>query len=774
MSNSHPKEVLISLKNQFKKDFILIKRRPKIFKLFLVLCFLLFSCAVSGWYYLFFYSADIKNEYGDSIDFNKLEKAGLRRTSFIYSSTDQIIGRFFYEVRDPIKFEETPELLVKGFISAEDQRFFYHPGIDIIAIGRAWIINMSHKAGFKYGKKSGASTITQQLARLLYADELPEFKIRQQTYRRKIKEMRVAIQIDKRYDKKMIMEEFLNRVYFGHGINGISEACRYYFGKDIKKDTLTLREIAILVSLNKSSSVYCPIFHTPAKTDIEPHADEKEKTQIEKQYQKELAQEMTRITLATERYNWVLGRMMENGYITEDDRAKVVFKKEDPLELNLLHIAPIKNDQFGYGNRIVKEMLFMHGYTDNEIVYFGGLHIKTSLDSYIQTIVSDELNRHLTAINEGLANQKEKIEGAVVVIENKTGRIVALSGGHDFSDTNFNRTLSLRSPGSGFKPFVYAAAFEFAGKEFDDTICNCPFTMPAKVSFNGTVLKWWSPRNFKEAHPVPYGYIPLPTGIIRSVNLATLNLAREIGIKSVIKTAHAMGIWGNQGIGRDPENNIWFKSPYADENSPGLQPYLPTAIGGSDVNLLELTNAFSVFARNGIYIKPSIIVQIKDLDEKIVFSAKKPEEKLVLSESTSRKMTVLLRAVTKIGTGRTALKNLKQPVAVKTGTSNGPNDLLMIGYTPEYSVGVRLGYDQPKPIEIPGYMQKVSGSKTLQVSGGWVAGPLFKNIVARIYEKRPLVEFSPEIENELNTLLTKYGYGLPASQTQASQTQKTN
>lgn len=782
MSNPDQKDIITVIKKQLTNDFILIKRRPAIFKLFLALCLLLLFLVLGGGYYLFFYSSDILDFQGNPLDFEKLARSDLKCVSFVYSSDNRVIGRFFYEVRDPVKYDEIPDLLIKGFVAAEDQRFFYHPGVDVFAIGRAFTINTSHKIGFQYGKKSGASTITQQLTRLLYADELPEFRTRQQSYARKIKEARVAIQIDKRYDKKQIMEGLLNRIYFGHGINGISEACRYYFGKDIRKDPLTLREVAILVSLNKSSNVFCPIFHAPDRLSAaQPNIDKKESSETEKQFQKELAQEMTRITLAKERYDWVLGRMLTDGYITEQEYNAAVFKEEEPLEPDLLRITPIKNSQFGYSNRLIKEMLFMHGFTDNEITYYGGLRITTSIDSSVQTMVSEELNKHLATVNKEKTDPKEQIEGAAVVIENKTGRIVALSGGHDFSETNFNRALSLRSPGSGFKPIVYAAAFEFAGKEFDDTICNCPFTMPAKVSFNGTVLKWWSPRNFKETHPVPYGYIPLPTGIIRSVNLATLNLAKEIGMGTIIRTAHDMGIWGNQGIGRDSENKIWFKSPYADENSLGLQPYLPTAIGGSDVSLLELTNAFSVFARNGIYIKPSIIVQIKDLDGKIVFSAKKPEEKRVLSESASRKMTVLLRAVTKIGTGRTALKNLKQPVAVKTGTSNGPNDLLMIGYTPEYSVGVRLGYDQPQPIEIPDYMQKVSGSRTLQVSGGWVAGPLFKKIIERMYEERGTVAFSPEIESELSILLAKYGpvtaQTQPLSLIQdkpAAQTQKSN
>jgi len=777
MGDSYQKEVFSAITNQLKRDFFLIKRRPLLWRFTLFLGILALLSLLG---YLFFSTNGLTDSHGRPLDFGKIEKADMTRTSFVVSSDGQIIGRFFYETRDPLKYDEIPPLLIKGFIAAEDKRFFYHPGIDVVAISRAFITNAFYKIG--YGQRSGASTITQQLARLLYAKELPEFRNQEQSYYRKIKEARVAIQLDRKYPKSKIMEEFLNRIYFGHGTNGISEACRYYFGKNIvRKDELTIPEIAILASLNKSSSIYSPIFNPPPKPLLNSDENKEEVERAEKDYQKKLAKEIARINFAKKRYNYVLQKMLKYGDITEKQYTASLFKEDEPFEQNILHITPLKNPQFGYGNRLVKEMLFMQGFTDNELAYYGGLRIETSIDASIQAIVSEELNKHLALINKGNANQKEKIEGAVVVIENKTGRIVAMSGGHDFSETNFNRALSLRSPGSAFKPFTYAAAIEYHGKDFDSMVCNCPFTMPAKVSFNGTVTKWWTPRNFVEKNMVPYGNITLLTALTRSVNLATLNLAKEIGIKTVILTAHNMGVWGNQGVGRDSENQVWFKSPYADENSPGLQPYLPTAIGGSDVSLLELTNAFSVFARNGAYIKPSIIIQIKDSEEKILYSAEKYQEKRALSESTSRKMTVLLRAVTKIGTGRTALKTLKQPVAVKTGTSNGPNDLLIIGYTPEYSIGVRLGYDMPKTIEIPEYMQKVSGSRNLQVSGGWVAGPLFKNIVEEMYRKRPVVEFPPEIESDLENLIAKHHHA-PA-QTQLSdsaqdkpnsQTQKSN
>lgn len=758
-SGKHDKNTIDTILAELKNDFrvILIKRRPLLGKFLLATAILSFIALLGGGYYMCFSAAGLNDSSGKPLDFEKINKENITRTSFVYSADGKIIGRFFYAARDPVKYGEVPSLLINGFVAAEDKRFFRHQGIDVIAISRALITNAFYKLG--YGKRIGASTITQQLARLLYAEELPEFRNREQSYWRKVKEARVAIQLDRRYSKEKILEEFLNRIYFGHGTNGISEAGRYYFGKDVRKNSLSLQEIAILVSLNKSSSIYSPIFNPPPKPIPLPETSREDQELVEQDYQKARTREVARMTLVRKRYNWVLEKMLVCGYIGKEQYAVSLFAEEEPFDQSALRITPLKNGEFGYGNRMVKEMLLTAGFEDSDITHYGGLSVKTTFDSGIQKIVSEELNTRLAEINQELDG--EKLEGAAVVIENDTGCILALSGGHDFNETNFNRALALRSPGSGFKPIVYAAAFELAGKSFDDTICNCPFTMPARVNFDGTVLTWWSPRNFKERNPVPYGQILLPIGLIRSVNLATLNLAKEIGIKRIIEIAHRLGIWGNRGIQRDSGNNVWFQTPgLVPKAGYGLQPYLPTAIGGSDVSLIELANAFSVFARRGVYLRPTIIDEVRNCDGKLLFSAPKPKKERAISEEAADKTTALLRAVTKVGTARGAFAKVRQPVAAKTGTSNGPKDLLLICFTPDITVGVRLGYDSSRIIEIPEYMKKVSGSRDLQVSGGWVAGPLAAKIIARIYENRPLSEFPYETEERLNALLLKqYGIG---------------
>lgn len=696
-----------------------------------------------GFYGLaYFYTGNLRDDQGKPLNFDKIKRGDFKRSSSIYDySGKEVIGRFFYEIRDPVSKADVPPLLAQGFIAAEDQRFYWklHRGVDWLAVGRAFVFNTLHQIGWKYGPKSGASSIPQQVARLIYAEELSSFHNREPTIRRKSLEAQVAIQLVKRYSKDVLLATFLNQIYFGHGVNGIAEARRYYFGKGLKDGNLDLREVAILASLNKSPSIYCPIFHRPS-----PCGDKvKDETA--------LTHEQIRIISARGRYNWVLERMLDEGYISPEQYKAATFKENEPSDLSLVRqVTKLNDPRFGYGNRMVKEMLLEQGFTDNEISQWRGLMIKTGFDWEIQGIVTEEVNNQLAIVNKELAGQADKLEGSFVMIENQTGRIAAFSGGHDFSETPYNRALALRSPGSAFKPIVFAAAFEFAGKTFEDLICNCPFSM------RGANNKRWTPQNFPEDNPVPLGYRPLPEILIRSVNLGTLNLARGIGIKPIVKTGHLLGVWGEKSIFRDSAGEIWFKAWGAREKGGGLEPLLPTAIGASDVSLLELTNAYAVFQRDGIYLRPQMILEIRDTDNQVLFQAEKQTGRRVLSKETAHKITILLRAVTKVGTAKISMRNIEQQVAVKTGTSNGPNDLSMIGFTPEFTLGIRFGYDQPHAIDLPVYMKRVSGANGMPVSGGWVVGPVFRRIIDRLYQHRAKVKFTPEIEEGLAQLLNNY------------------
>ncbi len=702
-------------------------------------------------YYFYFYDGGLTDDYGREFDLNKLKNSDFKKSSYLYASDGTTkIGIFFDEVRDPITSKEIPEILKQALVAAEDQRFNSHHGVDWSAILRAAICNQLHKIAPGYFRKSGASTIDSQFARLIYAEESEAFKNREPSYSRKIKEARVAIQLDKHYPKEKIMEGFLNMIYFGHGVNGVEEAARRYFDKDLRREKLSLREAAILASLNKAPSLYCPVYHKPQEPEIKENLPEKEKNKIKERYAVELAKENVRISHARERYNWVLERMLKEGFINEEQEKEAHFTNEEHPQLEFVKFTPIKDNRFGYANRFTKEMLLTTGYSDEDLCCFGGLRITTTLDQQTQKIAEEEFRKHLAEVNKEIPVNEEKLEGAFVIIENSTGKILALSGGHNFSDTQYNRVMASRSPGSAFKPFTYAAAFEYFGQTFDNSICNCPFQM------KGGSGKTWAPRNFKEENPVPNGYIPLPVGLIRSVNLATLNLARNIGIQHVVDVANKTGIWGNPGFIRDSGGKTWFRKP-GQELEGGLVPLLPTAIGASDVNLIELANAFTVFFREGNYIRPTLITEIVDQEGKKIYKAKSNSKDNVLSKDSADKVLMLMRAVTKIGTAKVSMRNIDQQVAVKTGTSNGPRDLLMVGGTPELTIAIRVGHDSNKIIRLPEYMKKVAGRSDMNVSGGWVVGPLFRKMVDRIYKKRKKAEFRPEIEDGLSKLLEKLG-----------------
>jgi membrane peptidoglycan carboxypeptidase len=226
-------------------------------------------------------------------------------------------------------------------------------------------------------------------------------------------------------------------------------------------------------------------------------------------------------------------------------------------------------------------------------------------------------------------------------------------------------------------------------------------------------------------------------------------------MERIIKLANSMGVWGNPGIVRDSNGNTWFKQLNY-EIKGGLSPLLPTAIGASDVNLLELANAYTVFFRNGVYIRPTLIIEVKSTyGDEVIYKPKPSSEKRVLSADTSDKILALMRAVAKIGTAKISMRGIEQEVACKTGTSNGPRDVSIWCGTPEFVIAIRFGIDDYRIIELPDYMRKVSGAADMQVTGGWVAGPLARKIIDRIYTERAKINFSPKVETGLQRILKK-------------------
>ena len=719
----------------------------------------------AGYWYMFKYagcipihswSGCLTDDLGAPLDLERLRFSNFRKASYIYGNNNEKIGMIFYEIRDVVRIDEVPKLMKDAFIATEDKRFYEHRGIDMTAIISAGFGNISRKYGLNIWKRSGgASTITQQLARLEYADVVSDFHERTPTLERKIKEARLAIQLEKRFSKDEILEHFLNRIYLGHGANGVAAAYYRYWGKDIRKDNPTIREVAILAALNKSSTTYDPISREQNGLEIRPDIPIEEADKLKEEYRIKLRSEGARQAVKLDRYNFVLAQMLKISAITEEEYETNRFEMEQVGEISnekLAQLKPWKDPTYGYSNRLVKEFLMSNGYTESDLSQYGGLRIYTTINKEIQDIASGEFEKHLELINEGLA-EENKINGAFVIMEVATGNILALSGGNNFDETQYNRVMASRSPGSGFKPFTYAAAMENYQKDFFDKICNCSFR---RRGANGKI---WAPQNFREDNPVPYGYIDLATGLIRSINLATLNLAMSLpdGPLSVVRISNKMGVHGIPGVIKDSDGKVWFRRPGYSEHGNGLVPLLPTVIGASETNMLELANAYAVFFRNGIYLPPTLVKEVRDTyGNEILFRAESPVGKRVLLEETAVKMTALMRAVTKIGTSKISMRNVEQQVACKTGTSDGPKDVSIWCGTPEMVVAFRFGNDDfSKIIDLPIYMRKISKLPNMQVTGGWVAGPLARKIIDRIYENREKVEFSEEIERNLEKLLQR-------------------
>jgi len=713
------------------------------------------ATVVSGYWYVYYFKGCFFNlgclndDQGQPLDIEKIAQFKFKKASYVYANNKKEIGKYFDEIRDRARLNEVPQLLQDAFIAAEDKRFYQHSGIDVYAIASALIGNTTHEFGFKFWTRSGgASTITQQLSRLAFADEVPDFKTRARTYNRKLKEARLAIRIEKRYSKKEILETYLNLIWLGHGANGVVPGAKRYWGKNIRKERLSIKEAAMLASINKNPALYDPIFHKPPEPKIEEGTSPEAIAKLQEEYEAAKIKEVIRLATAKDRYNFVLKQMKYRGSISQKEYEENLFQKDkNPDTEALAKLESWKNPEYGYGNRMVKEMLLTSGHNEDEISQNGGLRIYTTFVPSIQKITSEEFEKHLALLNEG-KEQKDRLNGAFIVIEVKTGNILALSGGNNFDESQYNRAMASRSPGSGFKPFTYAAAMEYSHKDFFDKICNCSFSMrgsgPGKI---------WTPKNFQEENPVPIGYIPFSTGLIRSVNLATLNEARSLGMGPILKLANSMGVWGNPGIVRDSDGKIWFKKPHYEIRG-GLVPLLPTAIGASDVNLIELANAYTVFFRGGNYIKPTLIREIKNTyGDDLLYKADTPNEKRVLSKKTANKMLALMRAVTKIGTAKISMRGIEQQVACKTGTSDGPRDVSMWCGTPEFVIAVRFGMDDYRIIELPAYMKKMTGRSDMQVSGGWAAGRFIRNVIVRYYKDRQKVKFSPSVESELKRLL---------------------
>lgn len=532
------------------------------------------------------------------------EKLMISPPTTIETEEGEIIWYLYDEFRLPVKIDDIPEHVQNAFVAIEDRRFYSHTGVDLRSIARAVIRDIIAR-----DKKEGASTITQQLAKNL-------FLTNDKSWWRKIKEAMIALHLEREYTKDQLLEMYLNVIYFGQGQYGIEAASNRYFHKSV--EDLTLEEGALLAGMIKAPNGYSPIDH-PEK--------------------------------ALERRNVVLKAMEEQGYISKKEKEVATATK---LALNL-STRGTNQAHHTIADLAIKEAEELYGITLEELKS-KRYRIVTAMDSEIQEIVYDQFQ--FDGYFPG--NNKETVEGAFVMMDSKTGQIVAAQGGRDYVRGNLNRVVEKRQPGSTLKPLaVFAPALESG----DFT----PYSMIPDE------LKEWDGHEVRNYDNQYEGEVSLYDALRRSKNSSSSWLLNEIGI------AYA---------------KQYLSDMFIDIEDKGLS----IALGGLEegVTPLQLAQAYRSFSHHGEAITAHTVLEIYDNKNKLIASAE-PKEKQVFSEQVAWDMTEMLQSVVTSGTAQAG--HYPYELAGKTGTTQHPlvegqaKDVWFVGYTPEYVTSLWIGYD---------------------------------------------------------------------------------
>jgi len=516
-----------------------------------------------------------------------------REASDIYSADGVLLARIAEEYREPAPLSEIPQHLINATIAKEDRRFWSHHGVDWRGILRAAWVNLAQ------GEiQQGGSTLTQQLAR-------NAFLTQRRTFSRKLQEIILAQELERRLSKERILELYLNQVYYGNGAYGVKAAARVYFNKPLEK--LTLAECALLAALPQRPSSYEP-FGNP---------DE-----------------------AIRQRNLVLDLMAREGYITPAQRDAA---KAEPLRLTKRR----PRTRFVAPYVVMDTLRQLEELYGRELLLQGNLRVYTTLYSPMQKAAEQALERGIRAFEAQGVNQ-----GAIVLIDLRTGGIRAMVGGRRFSESQFNAiTQGRRQPGSAFKPIVYATAFELGKLTPNSTLLDAPLSLPS-----GVPGRPWRPQN---ADGRFRGRVTVTRALAASINVPAVRAAMMLGADTIAQFAR---------------ERFGFESP--------LNPTLPIALGASAVKPIEMAEAFTVFATHGNRIRPILIRRVVDRDGVVLLDQKAEVFEGVLSEQSARWMDEILRVAVVRGTGRAAsrIPNARG----KTGTTNDYRDAWFIGYTDRY------------------------------------------------------------------------------------------
>ncbi|NOX64917.1 MAG: PBP1A family penicillin-binding protein [Chlorobi bacterium] len=633
----------------------------------------------------------------------QLENPKQSLASIVFSDDGEEIGRFFRESRIETRYDSIPKFLVDALISTEDKKFREHWGVDLERLFKG-IINTVF-----FGKRQGGSTITQQLAKNLY-----DLKVRDEnifdTITRKVREWITAVQIEKTYTKNEILEMYFNTSYFGRGAYGVEMASRIFFNKRVEE--INIPEAAVLVALLKSSVVYDPV---------------------------------RRYNNALQRRNTVLHEMYQDGHLSEEQYRAFA---ELPIEVHIdasrkkfkSSIAP---HYIEFVRRKMEQMSDKYGYD----LYEDGLTIETTLDTRMQKlanrVVTEQLaliqkefdkrwdwRKHKNLLNELLdkaikqrsdyrnaksSEEKEiiydklkknvafvdsvqtiaqTIEVGFVVLDSKNGNIRAMVGGRDVTQgRGLNHVTQIkRQPGSSFKPIIYTVAID-NGLYPAYPILNQPF------DYNG-----WTPMNFDSTNVG--GFLTLREGIKNSVNLIAARLIIEghVPLWKVGQYARKMGI------------------------KTKLNLFPAISLGASEVVPLELTSVYGTIANKGIYNEPMAILKIED-NNGILLDAFAPKSHEAISAEAAYVITNMLETVMNEGTARRirSIHHFLRPAAGKTGTNGNYKDAWFMGFTPQLTAGVWVGFDDPRVSFTGAYGQ-----------GAKVAAPIWGEFMREIYDSLDL------------------------------------
>jgi penicillin-binding protein 1A len=634
----------------------------------------------------------------------ELEKYRPSTITELYDDQNRVIGQFALQRRVIDKYDDFPKILRDAIVSTEDKDFERHWGVDV------WrVFGAAYRDVAVGGRAQGASTLTMQLSRNLFLS--PD-----RNFRRKMQEVMLAIQIERRFTKPQIFTLYANQIYLGHGVYGFEAGANFYFGKKAKD--LNLEEAAVLAGLPKAPNAYSPI-NNPDR--------------------------------ALRRRNLVINNMLEDGKITAEEAQRA---KNSPIRLNVQSepnsIAPYFVEEIRqylekkYGSEEVHEKglrvytslnlemqkaanlavldglatyehrhgwkgsllnvvangetLATYRHVDWDEILLPGHYVHAlviavspqyatiKFGSYQAELGAAEIKwAHYTSPQQFLTRgdlvyvkiaelngtqsrvtleHESGVQGALLALDNSTGDIKAMVGGRSFEQSKFNRaTQALRQVGSSFKPYIYTAAID-QGMSPDDTVLDAP------VSFPGGPAGPWVPHNYDGKFE---GVITFRRALAHSRNIPAVKVTERVGgIKTVIEYARRFGI-----------------------TSP-LLPYLPVALGAADITLYEQTAAFTTFPNDGVRVAPRMIRKVEDYDGRVL-EEDYPEVKDVVSARTARIMVSMLREVVLHGTGAAAAK-LNHPLGGKTGTTNDFTDAWFVGFSPSITCGVWVGFDEKKTL----------------------------------------------------------------------------